>query len=1069
MTRQDRSRYGTTPHRGRRAPRRDHLPRATHRPATIGVTVAVREKEAMTRGAKLLLGCVLLAPVAAPALSVPRPPAMAHAAGGAVGGADPVGPLAPAQGGAEIAARLVPRPQHLEMVGSGVQLGPEWRLVLDPSSPEYAFIGQWLNDHLTATLRLPVIDSAAPVFWPRVLIGDPGSSCRVLRTLEDHGIGLPETIGTEGYLLQVTGGPQSEILIAARAPAGVFYGVTTLLQLIEPDGTVPGVLIIDYPEHRMRGSYEPTSAAFEWRDGAYHFTDRQRAFIDWLAAHKMNVLFLVENGAFFRDEGAWLDAHRELFAYARARFVEPVPRLCSISTVSPFPFELAEGWPTVDERFTFDDADLAVPELPPVERIPNGGFEQDEDGDGVPDGWTVRSVPGAEWQLDDSRTYAGRYAMRLAIAEPVTTSNQAVLSVTVDDIVPESHYCVWSKAWTQDIEAVEPQLTVYVRDTMGNVAVLQSDTTRSTGRWIDFGVCLRTPANPDRLTVYARQQSPGTGTLWLDEVHMERMDGGLRNVIRGAGTDIQLTDRTGQRHYELGRDYAILNGQQQGKILPTLKPFAIQRLASGAIAPGETVLVSYDAYYAYALSRYWSSAPCLACESLYTDFLEPAIDRLTSLLQPTIINIDADEIRGFYRDSRLTTRFASNAEAIAYWANRIRDYVAARDPQCRLWLWDDMVSPFHNGGIADYQVAYGGRQGRMAEATEQDMLDRSLLMDIWWYGDEWLSQMWYAMRTFGQKGFEVLGSPWQSEENIESWSQILLGQPHALGGVETNWGTPFEPAHRVFADHFWNTRYRLLRFDSFEDDRDDDGVPDGWRIEGAADYSTDGSNCFGRRLAGFPNAALGIGTATVAVRSLPLAVRPNTDLRLSLYARTTGDRTAAPQVVLQWLNEDGQVCGASAMRLEGLGPTYAKYEAPFTSPAEARAVVIQLDATTRGVWYDVVRLLEQTSFLAILGPTRLPAATKNAPYSVSLRAVGGQPDYAWTLSAGALPPGLALEPAGRLVGTPTAIGRFGFTVQVRDASGMSSVRQYDLVVEEWLPRVSVHLPLVGTELSSRSR
>ncbi len=981
--------------------------------------------------------------------------------------ARPVTPYSPDQEAVAIAEQLLPRPQHLEVVSAGVRLGPEWRVVLDASVADYVFSGQWLNEHLTPTLQLPIIDTAATVLWPRILIGSPATSCRVLGALEEHKLRLPEQLGREGYLLEVTSGPQAQILIAANSPAGAFYGVTTLLQLVRPDGTVPGVLIVDYPDHRLRGSYEPTSAAFEWRDGAYHFTDRQRAFIDWLASHKMNTLFLVENGAFFRDEAAWLDAYRQLFAYARQRFVEPVPRLCSISTVSPFPFELYEGWPTVEERFTFNDADTAVPERPPVELVPNGGFELDENGDGVPDGWSVRNVAGAQWVLDDTKAYAGQRAMRLSIPTPVADSNQAVLSITIDDVLPDSHYCVWSKAWTEQIAAVEPQLTVYVRDTMGNVAVLQSDTTRSTDRWIDFGVCLRTPANPDRITIYARQQSPGSGTFWLDEVHMERMDGGLRNVIRGEGTDIRVTDLTGQKHYKLGTDYEVTSGQQQAKILPSLKPFVIRRLPGGAIAPGETVLVSYDAYYAYALSRYWSSAPCLACERLYTDFYAPAIERVTSLLHPTMLNIDADEIRGFYRDSRLTARFDSNAEAIAYWANRIQRELAQRGPECQLWLWDDMVSPYHNGGIADYQVAYGGRRGRMAEATEKDMLDRSLIMDVWWYGDEWLSQMWHSVRYFGEKGFRVLGSPWQSEENIVSWSELLFGQSHALGGVETNWGTPFEPGHRLFADHFWNTRYALRLFDSFEEDADGDGLPDGWQIEGSVDYSTDGSNCYGRRLAGFPSAALGVTATTKAVRSRPLSVRPNTKYRLSVYARGSTDRPSRPELALSWLDANGQAVGRSAFRLEELGTTYARFDGTFTSPATAMAAVIELEAGVPEVWYDVLRLAEETSFFAILGPMRLTEATRGVPYAVQFRAAGGQPAYRWRVIDGDLPAGLQLTAEGLLVGTPSAVGRFAFTVQAADGSGLTAVRSYELTVESWHPKFALALPLVAPGSSGR--
>ena len=126
-------------------------------------------------------------------------------------------------------------------------------------------------------------------------------------------------------------------------------------------------------------------------------------------------------------------------------------------------------------------------------------------------------------------------------------------------------------------------------------------------------------------------------------------------------------------------------------------------------------------------------------------------------------------------------RFGSNAEAIAYWANRIQRMLAERDPSARLWIWDDMVSPFHNGGVADYQVHYGGRPGRMAEATEREWIDKSVIMDVWWYSDDWLSQMWRATEYFGDKGYDVLGSPWLDAGNIVSWSEMLVDREHALG------------------------------------------------------------------------------------------------------------------------------------------------------------------------------------------------------------------------------------------------------------------------------------------------
>ena len=52
---------------------------------------------------------------------------------------------------------------------------------------------------------------------------------------------------------------------------------------------------------------------------------------------------------------------------------------------------------------------------------------------------------------------------------------------------------------------------------------------------------------------------------------------------------------------------------------------------------------------------------------------------------------------------------------------------------------------------------------------------------------------------------------------------------------------------------------------------------------------------------------------------------------------------------------------------------------------------------------------------------------------------------AWTLSSGALPPGLTLSTAGVLSGTPTQGGTFNFTVRV-DASGSFATKAFSLTV-----------------------
>ncbi|MFG1868743.1 Ig domain-containing protein [Micromonospora arborensis] len=60
----------------------------------------------------------------------------------------------------------------------------------------------------------------------------------------------------------------------------------------------------------------------------------------------------------------------------------------------------------------------------------------------------------------------------------------------------------------------------------------------------------------------------------------------------------------------------------------------------------------------------------------------------------------------------------------------------------------------------------------------------------------------------------------------------------------------------------------------------------------------------------------------------------------------------------------------------------------------------------------------------------------------------GTAPYAWTVSAGTLPPGLTLAPAsGLLAGTPTTAGSYSFTVRVTDASGLSATQAVTVQIE----------------------
>jgi hypothetical protein len=84
--------------------------------------------------------------------------------------------------------------------------------------------------------------------------------------------------------------------------------------------------------------------------------------------------------------------------------------------------------------------------------------------------------------------------------------------------------------------------------------------------------------------------------------------------------------------------------------------------------------------------------------------------------------------------------------------------------------------------------------------------------------------------------------------------------------------------------------------------------------------------------------------------------------------------------------------------------------------------------------------------IALPAPGLLSGGVIGTPYSVSLAATGGAGTLTYSISAGALPTGLTISPAGAVSGTPTAAGTFNFTVMAADAFGDSQTQSYSIKI-----------------------
>lgn len=179
---------------------------------------------------------------------------------------------------------LVPRPRRTAPGVGAFEITPSTRIAADPASES---VRLYLQQTLRGSTGLPVRDALDDT--------TPGPGTIALRVADDPslpaGPTTPEGARAESFRLTVT---PDGVDVVGGSPAGVFYGVQALLQLLPADvyrhgrvGTgpwsVPALVVEDAP-------------AFAWRgvmlDVARHFRTKHEVMrvVDQLAAHRINRL-----------------------------------------------------------------------------------------------------------------------------------------------------------------------------------------------------------------------------------------------------------------------------------------------------------------------------------------------------------------------------------------------------------------------------------------------------------------------------------------------------------------------------------------------------------------------------------------------------------------------------------------------------------------------------------------------------------------------------------------------------------------------------------------------------------
>jgi len=222
---------------------------------------------------------------------------------------------------------IIPQPREVRASGQNFPLDKNAHIVLaDPRSSDDKFAADdFLADLKSiANINLKISRNRGHHAIILGLLSQPA----IQQSLKTAGFETPTSINEEGYLLSVT--PDS-VVVAGASPAGVFYGLQTLKQLVRGEASnanIQGVRISDWPAMRWRGVSDDISR------GPIPTVDYIKRQLRTFAAYKLNMhsfymehTFASETHPLIGPEGGSLtpDEIRELVAYARSYHIELIP------------------------------------------------------------------------------------------------------------------------------------------------------------------------------------------------------------------------------------------------------------------------------------------------------------------------------------------------------------------------------------------------------------------------------------------------------------------------------------------------------------------------------------------------------------------------------------------------------------------------------------------------------------------------------------------------------------------------------------------------------------------------
>ena len=283
-------------------------------------------------------------------------------------------------------------------------------------------------------------------------------------------------------------------------------------------------------------------------------------------------------------------------------------------------------------------------------------------------------------------------------------------------------------------------------------------------------------ASADKLNLYIGIEDGLAGKVEIADLRIEEV--GLLNVVRRAGTPLEVRAEKEGVVYEEGRDFAPVADPHLSFRFDHENP-SIQLIAGSRIRAGERLRVDY--YHGVLI--YKDQVPACMSEPKVFEIWSKQFSLIQKYLAPKTYLLALDEERMGGTCETCRRRNMSMAAMLGDQATRLYDMVQAASPGAEVFVWSDMFDPNHNAR-GDYYLVDGDYSGSWRH------LPKDMRIACWNYDTRERSLL-----HFSKLGFKTLGAAYYDADDLtnpKGWLESLDRTPGAIGIMYTTWNNKYQ-------------------------------------------------------------------------------------------------------------------------------------------------------------------------------------------------------------------------------------------------------------------------------------